>query len=222
MRQLFYHPTCPMSRAVRLCLYEKKLDFSLVLEKFFERRKEFLDLNPLGTTPVLIDLNGTVVSDGIAILEYLDELYPQMPMIGDGPSKRAEARRLMGWFHQTFAYQVTIPLIHEKIHKRLLKQGCPDGTLIRKAKAELVFHVEYISWLCERRNWMAGKDLSFADIVAASHLSIIDFMGDIFWDKYESAKGWYMRIKSRPSFRPLLYEVIPGIAGAPHYSNLDF
>jgi glutathione S-transferase len=53
-------------------------------------------------------------------------------------------------------------------------------------------------------------------------LSVIDYLGDISWDKYDEARVWYSRIKSRPSFRPILADHIAGLPPPSHYANLDF
>ena len=83
-------------------------------------------------------------------------------------------------------------------------------------------HLDYIGWLTERRNWLAGDHLSIADLAAAGHLSGLDYLGDVPWDDHPAAKEWYMRIKSRPSFRPLLTERMPSVTAARHYAELDF
>jgi len=74
----------------------------------------------------------------------------------------------------------------------------------------------------ERRRWLAGENFSLADITAAAHLSTLDYLGDVPWDNHEPAKEWYARIKSRPSFRPLLADHIPGAPPPKHYADLDF
>jgi glutathione S-transferase len=210
-----------MSRAVRLVLLEKKLDFSLQMERFFDKREDFLALNPLGVTPVFIDFGDIVLSDGVAILEYLEEVYPS-DFLGATPLQRAEVRRVIGWFHSAFYYDVAQPLTFEKVYKRFLKQGYPDPAIVRSVKSELNYHMHYIGFLTEQRGCLAGPQLTMADFVVASYVSIIDFLGSIFWDQFDAAKFWYMRIKSRPSFRHLLTDQIPGISQPPHYQQLDF
>ena len=69
---------------------------------------------------------------------------------------------------------------------------------------------------------MAGEDYSLADIAAAAHLSTVDYLGDVPWTEHEEAKDWYARIKSRPSFRSLLEDNIPGVPPPKHYADLDF
>jgi glutathione S-transferase len=73
-----------------------------------------------------------------------------------------------------------------------------------------------------QRNWIAGEQMSYADLAAAAHLSVADYLSDVPWTEDEAAKSWYARVKSRPSFRPLLSEMLAGIPPAAHYANLDF
>lgn len=223
MRTLYHYMLCPFSRKVRLTLSEKKLDFTLEAEKFWERRPSFLEMNPAGQVPVFVDLNGTIVCDSYAIIEYLEEIYTIRPLLGQDPHNRAEVRRLTAWFDDKFAREVSLPLIFEKTMRRFVPgSGSTNSGLIRQAKAQVGMHLDYISWLIDRRKWLAGDELSIADLAAAAHLSVVDYLGDIPWDSHVSAKDWYMRLKSRPSFRPLLTDRLPGIVPANHYAELDF
>jgi glutathione S-transferase len=222
MRLLYHFWLSPPSRKLRLVLQEKGLEFTLKIEKWWERRPEFLALNPAGEVPVLIEPDGTVLADAGAIAEFLDETYRDKLLIGINPIDRAEARRLVAWFDVKMNREVTDGLLGEKVMKRLTGVGQPDSTAIRVAKANLAMHLDYISYLAERRRWLAGDHFSVADISAAAHLSALDYLGDVPWDEHEPAKEWYARIKSRPSFRPLLADHIPGTPPPKHYADLDF
>ncbi len=212
----------PGSRAVRLVLAEKRLDFSLVIEKIWERRAAFLAMNPAGDVPVLVDPGGPVVVGARAICEYLDEAHPEPPLIGADAAARAETRRLVSWFDEKFAREVSDNLVGEKVMKRFLGLGQPDTEAIRAGLANINTHLAYISWLIERRNWLAGDALTLADLTAAAHLSAVDYLGNVPWDAFARAREWYARLKSRPSFRPLLKDSIPGLAPPKHYADLDF
>jgi len=222
MRTLYHLWLSPGARKVRLILKEKNLDFELKIERTWERRPEFLALNPAGEVPVLIEPDGSVLSDSAAIAEFLEEVYPDRPLIGLEPLQRAETRRLVAWFDVKFNAEVTQNLVEEKMTKRLLGQGQPNSATIRAGSANLRHHLDYIGWLVERRNYLAGDHFSLADIAAAAHLSAVDYLGDVPWDSFESTKDWYARVKSRPSFRPLLADHIPGAAPPKHYADLDF
>ncbi|HBR69525.1 MAG TPA: glutathione S-transferase [Rhodospirillaceae bacterium] len=222
MRTLFHLWLHPYSRKVRVALAEKGLEFELKIEKVWERRTEFLALNPAGDVPVLIEQDGTILANSQVICEYLEEVYPETNLLGSDPVQRAETRRLVGWFDVKFNREVTDNLIGEKLMKRFLKLGEPHGPSIRAGHANIHYHLDYIGFLTEKRKWLAGDRFSLADIAAASHLSAIDYIGDVPWEEHEAAREWYAKVKSRPSFKPLLDDRIPGFMPAGHYENVDF
>jgi glutathione S-transferase len=222
MRRLYHFCLQPASRKLRILLKEKSLEFELQAENAWERREAFLALNHAGEVPVLVEPDGTTLADATAIAEYLDEMFPEPPLLGKTPLARAEVRRLVGWFDVKFNREVTVNLLDQKILRRLSGNGGPDSQAIRAGNANIHYHLEYIAWLADRRNWLAGDDFSLADIAAAAHLSSLDYIGDVPWDRHADAKNWYARVKSRPSFRALLADGLPGIAPPAHYADLDF
>ena len=222
MRVLYHLPLSPFARKVRLVLGEKKLPFELQLEKVWERRPEYLDLNPAGTVPTLVEEKGLVVPDSGVICEYLEEAYPEAPLLGRTLAERVEVRRLVAWFDGRFAREVTANLLGEKFMKRLSGRGNPDANALRAGYANMRGHLEYLGWLSETRKWLGGDALSLADFAAAAHLSALDFAGDVDWSISPAAKDWYARVKSRPSFRPLLADRVPGVIPPAHYADLDF
>ena len=222
MRTLYHLWLSPVCRKVRIALAEKGLDFELEVERVWQRRDAFLRLNPAGSVPVLVEPDGTALAESSAVCEYLDEVYPEPPLIGASPSVRAETRRLVAWFDNKFHHEVTDKLLTEKLDKRFMGMGGPDSAAIRAGHNNIGTHLDYIGYLSERRTWLAGELLSLADAAAAAHLSALDYLGDVPWDDYPKAKDWYVRIKSRPSFRLLLEDRIPGLPPPKHYADLDF
>jgi glutathione S-transferase len=222
MRYLYHLPLSPSSRKVRLVLAEKRLPFEVRLEKVWERRPEYLELNPAGTVPTLIEDSGLVVPDSAVICEYLEEAYPDTPLLGRTIAERVEVRRLVAWFDGKFTHEVTRNLIGEKYTKRLAGRGEPNVAAIRAGYEALKHHLIYIGWLAETRKWLAGAALSLADFAAAAHLSALDFSGDVDWSISAPARDWYARMKSRPSFRGLLADRVPGVTPPAHYADLDF
>ena len=222
MPSLLHLPLDPFSRKIRIVLGEKKITVLLAVEPIWERRHEFLSINPAGTVPVFIEDDGTTISTSQAIAEYLEETSKEPALIFGTALQRAEIRRLCNWFDVKFNTEVTEYLLGEKIMKRFLGLGEPSSETIRAGYANIDTHLGYIEYLAEQRSWLAGEHFSLADITAASHISCIDYLGDIAWEDYQQAKQWYARIKSRPSFRPLLQDLIPGTQPPAHYKNLDF
>ena len=221
MRVLYHSLLSAASRKVRVVLAEKNLDFTMKAEKPWERRPEFLALNPAGDVPVLID-NDDVFAGTEAIVEYLDEMYREKMLIGINPLDRAEVRRLVAWFDDKMNREVTENLVGEKIMKRTIGEGQPNSQAIRAGHANLPHHLDYIGYLVDRRRWLAGEFFSVADITAAAHLSTLDYLGDVPWESHEPAREWYARIKSRPSFRAILADHVPGLPPPKHYADLDF
>lgn len=222
MRTLYHFWLSPYSRKVRVALKEKKLDFEMRVERAWERRPEFLAMNPAGQVPVLVEEDGTVVVDSAVICEYLDEIHPEPGLFGGDAKQRSEVRRIAAWFDLKFGREVTQNLVWEKMTKRILGLGGPSSAAIRAGLHNIHYHLDYIGYLVERRNWLAGDDLSLADIAAGAQLSTVDYVGDVPWDEHPRAREWYARLKSRPSFRPLLADHIPGLPPPAHYANLDF
>jgi glutathione S-transferase len=100
--------------------------------------------------------------------------------------------------------------------------GPPDTDAMRAARINIRYHMAYIGWLARTRDWLAGERLSYADLAAAAHLSVVDYLGDVPWNEDEAARTWYARVKSRPSFRPLLADTLAGIPPSKTYADLDF
>jgi glutathione S-transferase len=230
MLTLFHHPFCPHSRFVRLALGEYGLEPRLIEERTWERRHDFLAINPAGTTPVLVDEGHPPVPGAAVVAEYLDEIlgseHGVERLLPRDTGPRVEVRRLMSWFNDKFYAEVSGPLSIERFFKRHLPSGAgggpPDTEAIRAAKHNIRYHLAYIGWLVRARDWLAGNRLSYADLAAAAHLSVADYLGDVPWTEDETAKSWYARVKSRPSFRPILAETIPSIRPSQTYADLDF
>jgi glutathione S-transferase len=222
MRLLYHLPLSPYARKVRLVLAEKRLPFELRVEKVWQRRPEYLELNPAATVPTLVEDNGLVVPDSGVICEYLDEAYPDASLIGRSVAERVEVRRLARWFDTKFANEVAKNLLWEKNMKQALGLGAPEAAALRAGYANMKHHLAYIGWLAENRKWLAGANLSMADFAAAAFLSALDFIGDVDWSISAPAKEWYARMKSRPSFRAILSDRVSGMSPPPHYADLDF
>jgi glutathione S-transferase len=230
MLTLFHHPFCPHSRFVRLALGEFGIKPRLVEERVWERREEFLTLNPEGSTPVLIEEGHPAVPGAGIIAEYLDETRGteagERRLLPADPFARVEVRRLTRWFNDKFFAEVTTFLVTERIYKQTMRTeqggGPPDTGALRAARHNIRYHLAYIGWLARQRTWLAGERMSYADLAAAVHLSVADYLGDVPWNEDEAARTWYARVKSRPSFRPLLTETVPGIPASPAYADLDF
>lgn len=200
---------------------EKRMLFVLKEEEPWKLSPDVFKLNPAGELPIFL-YDGNIVVGNYAITEYLEEFNKEIKLLPQDIKQRAEVRRLVEWFDEKFYREVYKNIVAEKVHKRFGIGSAPDSRILKVGLNNLNFHLEYIDWLTERHNYLAGDDFSLADITAAAHLSVVDYLGDIPWDGYKNAKLWYSKIKSRPSFKEILKDNIKGILPAKHYINLDF
>lgn len=218
------------SRYIRLMLAEYGLSAEFNEEKPWARRPEFMSLNAAGTLPVLIEENGDTLCGAFVIGEYLDEtsgaMMREKRLMPESHAGRAEVRRLVEWFLYKFETEVSQYLVHERVYKQLMNSaeggGSPDSAVIRAGRANLKAHLHYLGWLCNSRNWIAGERISQADLAAAAALSVLDYLGEVPWDSEPATRDWYARIKSRPSFRPVLADKLAILPPASHYIDLDF
>ena len=230
MPTLYHHPMSAASRFVRLILSEYGFQTELAEEQPWENRRDFLALNPAGTLPVYVDDNMRSLCGAVVISEFIDETHGVLKrdrrLFAEDPFQRAEIRRLTEWFLEKMEQDVTRPLVRERVHKLLIPNGlgggAPDSKVLRTARGNIRQHMKYLSWLSGSRPWLAGDRLSYADLAAAAAISVLDYLGEIDWAEYPVAKEWYQRLKSRPSFRPLLAERLRGLTPVSHYADLDF
>lgn len=221
MHRLYHIPLSPFCRKVRLVLAEKKIEVELVEERPWENRKDFLQMNPAGMVPVLKN-DRLILADSSAICEYLEETHPTPALMPSSAAGRAEVRRLVAWFDGKFHHEVTANLLYERVNKKVSQSGYPDSKNVKAGSKNIKIHLDYITWLLEQRRWLAGDRLSLADFAAASHLSCLDYIRDVDWNRSALVKDWYATIKSRPAFRTLLADNIPGFPQPDHYADLDF
>jgi glutathione S-transferase len=223
MWQLHQFPLCPFSRKVRLLLAEKGIAFELKRVSPWEQADEFVDMNPAGQTPVLVeDTRNIRLIDSRAICDYFEETVEIAPMIPGTALDRAEIRRLVAWLDEKLYADLVAPLIEERMRKRLVSREPPDTGVLREAMKAGLAHLDYLDYLLDHRRWLGGPVLSLVDLAAAAHLSVADYLGGVDWRGHKQTVDWYAVMKSRPSFRPLLAERMEVIRPPAHYDKVDF
>ena len=219
--RLYHMPLSPFCRKVRLTLAEKRIEVELVEERYWEQSPDFIRRNPAGKVPVL-RLGNRTMSESQAICEYLDETVPNPPLMPRDPEARYEVRRICAWFDDKFHREVTSMLLYERVNKKLMGQGYPESRNVKAGASQIKYHLDYLNWLLETRRWLAGNEMTLADFSAAAHLSALDYISDVDWNRSAALKDWYAKIKSRPAFRSLLADQVPGFPPPAHYADLDF
>jgi glutathione S-transferase len=223
MLTLYHHPVCPLSRQIRVFLKELDTEFTMVKEDYWLRRKAFIEISPAGSLPVIeIDKISPILVGNYSIIEYMVEKFDDFYFMPKSIEERALVRKYIAWFNDKFYREVSKILIDEKMIRLLMHVGGPRSAFIRAAKANLNQHFKLISDYLGKRSHMALEKLSCADIVAASHISIVDYFGEINWDSWPIIKEWYAIIKSRPAFQTILQDRVAGFVPPAHYANLDF
>ncbi|MBD3787070.1 MAG: glutathione S-transferase family protein [Sphingomonadales bacterium] len=221
MNRLYHVALSPYCRKVRLTLAEKKIEVELVEERYWEPSPDFLRRNPAGKVPVL-KLDGRLMSESQAICEFVEDIAPTPPLMPRDVEGRYEVRRLCGWFDDKFNAEVTAKVMGERVWKKVQKKGYPDSKTVKEGLGAIKFHLDYMGWLLDQRRWLAGDAMTLADFAAAAHLSCLDYISDVDWNRNANVKDWYAKIKSRPAFRSLLADQLPGLPPSSQYAELDF
>lgn len=221
MNRLYHVALSPFCRKVRLTLAEKRIEVELVEEKYWDPSPDFLRRNPAGKVPIL-KIDNRFLPESQAICEYLDEIHPTPALMPREREARYEVRRLCAWFDDKFNAEVTRKVMGERVWKKIMKKGYPDSKTIKEGLSAIKYHLDYMGWLLDQRRWLAGDQMTLADFAAAAHLSCLDYISDVDWNRQAAVKDWYAKIKSRPAFRSLLQDQLPGLPPAPQYAELDF
>lgn len=222
---LFHFPFDPASRAARLALGEARLDWSETVVRPWEPDCPLGDLNPSGMPPVVQTTHAgrpLTLCELPAILGWIEDQAKDPVLLSVDLGERAEARRLVGWFERRFTDEVNAVLLHERMEKPLLRLGPPEARMLREGREALRAHLGMLEALASGRDWLAGRRLSQADLVAGAHLSVLDYFGEIAWAQWPGLKSWYTKLKCRPCFRPLLTDRFAGVPAAACYADLDF
>lgn len=224
MKRLWHWPIDPLARTVRLALGEKGWRYEGIVIMPWVADLELSALAPGASQPALLDTDAqTRVScvGTMAICEYLEEAVPTPRLLPFPPAERAEARRLWQWSEESFA-GINNTLLAERVNQWVRREQAPDSQALRQGLHALKNRLTFLDALTGERAYVAGRNLSLADLSVAAHLSAYDYFGDVLWEAVPDLKAWYGRMKSRPSFRPLLDDRVGNAKPARHYADLDF
>jgi len=214
MRRLFHLVLSPTSRLVRLILGEKRIACDAVAPE-----------DPLAHLPVLRELDGTTVTGLWAIIDHLENEHPERPLLPEDAVQRADALRLFDWTMNNFHEETTKRIVFEKGAQgqtgSLIRRP-PNMETVRLGRQALKETLPKLGALAERNGFLAGRDVTLADLSLAAHLSALDYFGEVPWAENLALTEWYTRMKSRPCFRPLLADRVPGQPPVSHYAELDF
>jgi glutathione S-transferase len=213
MRRLIHLLLSPPSRFARLLIAEKRLTFDPVPSD-----------DPLAQLPVFVDQDGAQTTGLWAIVDHLEGNYPEHPLMPEDATARAESLRLVDWAMGALFDNVTRRIVFEKASQRYTggaAKRAPDMESIRAGRETLKAALNEIGAYAETHGYLAARECTLGDLAVAAHISALDYFGEIPWAEYPGVAEWYMRMKSRPSFRSLLADRVPGQPPVAHYAELD-
>lgn len=218
---LYHSLFCPFSRKITMGLREKKISFCSHVEQPWKLCPKVKELSLLGTLPIL-STGSDIYAEERIICTYIDWIHESPSFWGASVQESTRICHIVTWFEEIFYPEIYKKIFYERVFKSFYEKKFPNPVTIRFGLQKLQEHLMTVDQFCEMDTFIVGKNLSWADIVAGSHLSCIDYIMDIPWDSIPFAKRWYMKIKSRPSFQPFLKERLPQVAPCQKYTLLDF
>jgi len=221
MITLYHYYLCSSSRYIRLILEEHKISYQTQLENYWKPQNDFLELNPAGHLPVLVNEENFPVIGANACVEYIKDLELRSNFFVDNYKEKAEINRLVHWFEVIFKKEVFDPIIYEKVYSRIVENITPNSENIRAALQNLDFHIQYFNYLLNNKNYFIKDELTYLDFLAAANFSVLDYLGLLNLKNHDNIREWYFKLKSRPSFRTLLKDQIVGLNPHENYKNMD-
>lgn len=219
MNDLYHYFLCPSSRFIRILLDEKKIESQHLIENFWNPSEKFLLMNPAGFFPVIKTKNGQLIVGAQVIMEYFEDNSPNPQFMKN--VRKHEIRRMVHWFDSIFKNEVILPLLKEKILK-VYQNSLPDSELIRIARSNLKYHMDYFNYLISNNDFFVNDTISYADFYYAASLSVLDYIDELNFYEFEKLKNLYLVIKSRPSFKKILKDRIIGINPSRNYHKIDY
>jgi glutathione S-transferase len=209
MIKLYDFLSCPYGQKVRIVLAEKSLSYDLVtvdLKQNEHRKPEFLRLNPFGRVPVLVD-DDTTVYDSTIINEYLEDEYPEPPMLPPigSSAMRARARQL-----EDFADTSFTPQVGQLIAEVAKPEAERDQGRVQRFHQSVERVLDYLNHELQGNNFLAGE-FSVAEVGFAPRLMVLAELGiDVAANNRSQIDAWMKRILERPSIKNL-----QGVAAEP-------
>jgi glutathione S-transferase len=196
--QLYWHPFSVFPRRVQIALREKGIAYEEVVVDLpggAQRAGEFRRLNPFGQVPVLRD-GDAVVSESIAILEYLEESHPEPALMPAQPQARALARQLMLWSGDYLApawKAWMAPLFDARVAR--------EDPSVAQGRQAIAAHLDVLAGRLAAAPWLAGA-FSLADVCYAPFVTTLEMVGlDDLLRERSTVRDWVERLSRRPSVR---------------------
>ena len=209
MIKLYDFLSCPFGQKVRIVLAEKALTYDLVqvdLAQHENRKPEFVRLNPFARVPVLVD-DDTTIYDSTIINEYLEDEYPEPPLL---PLIGSSAMRSRARLFEDFADTSFTPPVGQLIAEMSKPEGDRDPSRVQRLHQSVERVLDYLNHELQGNNFLAGE-FSVADIGFAPRMLVLNEIGiDVLGNNRNNIDAWIKRMMERPSIRTL-----QGVAAVP-------
>lgn len=217
--EVLFFELCPLTRQVRILLNEKKIEYKLVYDNAW---KEHFLVDPVLYSSQLpkISVNNIKYNGWYNALYCLENKLEMEDLFGSNKDA-VKIKEIILFMNDKLYNNVIYPIMNEKVIS-YMNHLAPEARNIRNAKRLCHVYLKYFENDLKKFHWLSHNEFSAADLVAAAHISVLDYLNEINWNEYKTLKDWYSIIKSRPSMRPLLKEKYPAFQPPAHYDNPDF
>ncbi|HJU28655.1 MAG TPA: glutathione S-transferase family protein [Candidatus Binataceae bacterium] len=201
MMKLYDFLPCPFGQKVRIVLAEKGLSYELIqidLAQGEQRRPDFLRLNPFGRVPVLVD-EDTTIYDSTIIAEYLEDEYPEPPLL---PAIGASALRARARIWEDFADASFTPQVGQLMAEMSKAESERDVGKIQRLHQSVDRMLNFLNHELQGQEYLASQ-FSVADIGFVPRLLVLNELGLDPALNRANIDAWLQRMLERPSIRNL-------------------
>ena len=211
MMKLYDFLPCPFGQKVRIVLAEKSLTYELIqidLAQGDQRRPEFQRLNPFARVPVLVD-EDTTVYDSTIIIEYLEDEYPEPPVL---PTIGSSALRARARLFEDFADASFTPQVGQLMAEMARAEGERDQARLQRLHRLIERALDYLNHELTGQQFLAG-DFSVADIGFVPRVLVLGDLGIEASINRPNVDAWIKRMLERPSIQSLQGVTLEPLAG---------
>jgi glutathione S-transferase len=211
MIKLYDFLPCPFGQKIRIILAEKGLSYELVQIDFTEgeqRKPDFLRLNPFGRVPVLID-EDTTIYDSTIIAEYLEDEYPEPPLL---PAIGASALRARARTWEDFADTSFTPQVGQLMGEMGKPESDRDPARLQRIHRLIERALDFLNHELQGQEYLA-QQFSIADIGFVPRLVVLKDLGLDPGQNRANVEAWLNRMIDRPSIQSLEGLTVQLLAG---------
>lgn len=180
---------------VKLALYEKGVAFDEQLN-WASKDEETLCCSPLGKVPFLKTDQGALCESQV-ILEYLEDAFPENPLLPADPWQRAKVRELIAFM------ELHLELVARRLYPQAFFGGKVSDSLIERTRSELERNVVAFARLAKFSPFVAGEQFTLADCAAYVHLPLLSMASRAIWGDDVlaglPARDYLKRMRERPT-----------------------